>query len=170
MMQNGTRKVIQLWYSMASLVCGGWQGISQLPLHKDIPVNNLQWAQLCQMNSLAGTDTQKSQTEGFLQRLVRGISCAPSFFLYSSSGPLLPLPHPELKCVSLLNYFKKCTACPLRHRKLHLMVYCIRISIFRQKSTDAISDFLSPILLIFASSCIAWFGSCQGAAEADVIN
>lgn len=106
----------------------------------------------------------------FLQRLVRGISCTPSFFLYSSSGPLLPLPHPELEYVSLLNYFKKCTACPPRHRKLHLMVYCIRISIFRQKSTDTISDFLSPILLIFASSCITWFGCCHGVAEADVIN
>lgn len=79
-----------------------------------------------------------------LQRLVMGISCTPSFFLYSSSGPLLPLPHPGLKFLSLLNYFKKCTTCPLRHRKLHLMVYCIRISIFRQKSTDTISDFLSP--------------------------
>lgn len=92
------------------------------------------------------------------------------FFFYSSSRPLLPLPHPELKFVSLLNYFEKCTACPLRHRKLHLMVYCIRISIFRQKSTDTISDFLSPILLVFASSCIAWFDGCHGVAEADVIN
>lgn len=76
-------------------------------------------------------------------------------FLCSTSGPLLPLPHPEL---NLLNYFKKCTACSLRHRKLHLMVYCIRISIFREKSTDTISDFLFPILLLFASFCIAWFG------------
>lgn len=75
--------------------------------------------------------------------------------LCSTSGPLLPLPHPELKSVNLLNYFKKCTACPLRHRKLHLMVYCIRIAIFREKSTDTISDFLFPILLIFASSCFA---------------
>lgn len=87
-------------------------------------------------------------------------------FFFSSSGPLLPLPHPELKFVSLLNYFKKCTACPPRHRKLHLMVYCIRISIFRQKSTDTISDFLSPILLIFASSCTAWFGCCHGVGRA----
>lgn len=157
MMQSGTRKMLQIWYSMTSLVCGGWPGMPQLSLHKDIPDINLQWAQSCQVNRLSGTDAQKSQTEGFFTKACEGdILYSIFFFLYCSSGPLLPLPHPELKFVSLLNYFKKCTACPLRHRKLHLMVYCIRISIFRQKSTDAISGFLSPILLIFASFCIAW--------------
>lgn len=90
--------------------------------------------------------------------------------LHSTSGPLLPLPHPELEFVNLLNYFRKRTACPPRHRKLHLMVHCIRISIFREKSTDTISDFLFPILLIFASSCIARFGCCHFVAQADVIN
>lgn len=149
-----------------------WNGSSPLLFpYKDVPVINLQWAQSCQVNWPSGTDTQKPlKLSDFFKRVGRGISCTPFFFSYSTSGPLLPLPHPEFKSVNLLNYFKKCTACPLRHRKLHLMVYCIRISIFREKSTDIISDFLFPILLIFAASCIAWFGCCHVLAEADVIN
>lgn len=53
-------------------VCGSWQGISQLSLHKDIPAINLQWAQSWQVNRLSGTDTHKSHTEGFLTKACEG--------------------------------------------------------------------------------------------------
>lgn len=92
--QNGTRKMLQLWYCVSSLVGGSWRGISQLSLHKDIPVTNLQWAQSFQVSRLSGTVTHKSQTEGFFTKACEGISCTPSFFSLQLLWPPPPTSTP----------------------------------------------------------------------------